>query len=115
MQNVGPVWSPDGNGVFFVKGNAVMFASLGLGGNPAPVIPTTLFETTESLEGPFRGVQDISADGSTFLTLMTPDGLFREGSASAPQISYPRTVSSELQPTFPWVSSRRPFLEHHQR
>ena len=89
-----PLWSPDGDALFYVKGNALMAVAV----KTEPILtldtPMVLFEADQSLEDTNRGLQDISPDGQRFLALLIP-GSSSDNSAS-PQINVVLNWHQEL-------------------
>ncbi len=67
---VKPLWSPEGDSLYYVKRNTVMRVSVETEEALSPGAPTVLFEANEPLDARFRGVQAISPDGQRFLALL---------------------------------------------
>ena len=67
-----PLWSPDGDTLFYVTRNMMMTVSVTMDPIFTAETPTLLFEADGSLEITNRGLQDISPDGQRFLALMNP-------------------------------------------
>ena len=70
-----PLWHPDGEGLFYLRRNAMMFVPMAEGAALSPGGAVMMFETSESLEGDLggnTGVQGISPDGERFLALLPP-------------------------------------------
>ena len=93
-----PLWSPDGNRLYYATGNAVMMVPLEMEPTLTPGTPTVLFEADQPFESAgLRGLQDISPDGQRFLAIMNPD----DSGEDAPHLIFVQNWFQELTERVP--------------
>ena len=94
-----PLWSPDGDTLFYVTRNTMMIVSVTMEPTFVADTPTVLFEA-DGLADRNVGLQDISPDGQRFLALMNPSS-FVEDAPPPPQINVVLNWFQELTERVP--------------
>jgi serine/threonine-protein kinase len=97
---VKPLWSPDGNALYYVDDRSVMVARVEVGPDTLrSEAPMLLFETNSPLQDNLRGIQDISPDGARFLAILVPG--FSGETVPPSNIEVVLNWTKELQRLFP--------------
>ena len=95
-----PMWSPSGDALYYVLGNALMVAPLTLEPTLTTTeVPTVLFEANEAIDLTNFGVMALSPDGERFLTILNQSESGED--AAPPQITVVLNWFEELKARVP--------------